>query len=82
MDTCGSRTVDYGALLADGLLRLPTAAARPATTAHTGCSGARISRGYADLVDGAGAGFVSIDGTSATVAHDERDVVVFLPLSR
>lgn len=79
MDTCGPRTVDHGALLAYGLLRLPTAATCPATAAHTGCAYPRVSRGHADFVD---VGFVGIDGTSAAAAHDKRDFVVFLSLSR
>lgn len=79
MDTCGPRTVDHGALLAYGLLRLPTAAACPATAAHTGCAYPRVSRGHANFVD---VGFVGIDGASAAAAHDKRDVVVFLSLSR
>lgn len=79
MDTCGPRTVDHGALLAYGLLRLPTAAACPATAAHTGCAYPRVSRGHANFVD---VGFVGIDGASAAAAHDKRDFVVFLSLSR
>ena len=79
MDTCRSRTVDHGPLLAYGLFRLPAPAARTAPSADTGCAHTCVSRRYTVVVV-----VVVIDsiGTPTAVTNGQRDFVVFLALKK
>jgi len=43
LDACWARAVAHGALLADGILRLPALAEATASAAHTGCAQSRVS---------------------------------------
>ena len=79
MDTCRSRTVDHGPLLAYGLFRLPAPAARTAPSADTGCAHTCVSRRHTVVVV-----VVVIDsiGTPTASTHGQRDFLVFLALKK